>query len=144
MFHAGAWERDNTQQKGFNQMKYPYMLFACICLLITSSSINTYAQSSAKPTIHKPKQTFNLVKNSDIATAVKVAAMKDCGCTECASKGCAPCKGKNCFYCVAKGLTTKECGCGTCDPKGCTTCGAGCDVCKFHLKPLEEAKKKPK
>jgi hypothetical protein len=86
--------------------------------------------------VHKKPAT----SDADIATAVKANAVKDCGCGECAAKGCKPCHGKNCYYCVAKGLTTKECGCGMCAPKGCDQCGPGCDVCKFHLAPLEAAK----
>lgn len=76
----------------------------------------------------------------DIVTAVKAVAAKDCGCGACAAKGCAPCRGKNCFYCAAKSLVANECGCGGCDAKGCQMCGPGCDVCKFHLAPVAEAK----
>ncbi len=73
---------------------------------------------------------------TDIVTAVKEAAKKDCGCGQCAAKGCDPCHGKNCHYCVAKALVVKDCGCGGCDAKGCSMCGPGCDVCKFHLAPV--------
>ena len=76
----------------------------------------------------------------DIVTAVKAAAAKDCGCGACAAKGCEPCHGKNCYFCAAKALVAKDCGCGTCDAKGCQSCGPGCDVCKFHLAPVAEAK----
>jgi hypothetical protein len=71
--------------------------------------------------------------------AVKSAAVKDCGCKECAAKGCDPCHGKNCYFCAAKSLVAMECGCGMCDAKGCEICGPGCDVCKFHLAPVAEA-----
>ncbi len=80
------------------------------------------------------------VSATEIAKAVRAAAQKDCGCGACAAKGCEPCRGKNCYYCVAKALVSKECGCGMCSGKGCAQCGPGCDVCKFHLAPLEEAK----
>lgn len=80
----------------------------------------------------------------DITTAVKAAAAKDCGCGQCAAKGCNPCHGKNCYYCVAKALDKKDCGCGQCSGKGCSSCGPGCDVCKFHLAPVEEEEARTK
>lgn len=124
-------------------MKYCRILIASICLLVASYSINIYAHTQTQAADQQPKAKHKIhpVKDGDIATAVKAASIKDCGCGECAAKGCKPCHGKNCFYCVAKGLTTKECGCGMCSAEGCTDCGPGCDVCKFHLKPVEEAKK---
>jgi hypothetical protein len=72
--------------------------------------------------------------------AVKAAAAKDCGCGSCAAKGCNPCHGKNCYFCAAKALVATDCGCKACDAKGCQSCGPGCDVCKFHLAPVTEAK----
>ncbi|MBI1805203.1 MAG: hypothetical protein HY033_13740 [Ignavibacteriae bacterium] len=125
-------------------MNYCRILIASICVLVASYSINVYAHPKTQSVAHSAKHKINSVKDGDIATAVKAASIKDCGCGECAAKGCKPCHGKNCFYCAAKGLTTKECGCGMCGAEGCTDCGPGCDVCKFHLKPVKEAKKKPK
>ena len=86
------------------------------------------------------KESPSAQNSSDMALAVKATAAKDCGCGECAAKGCKPCHGKNCYYCVAKALVTTECGCGTCAATGCSTCGPGCDVCKFNLAPVAQAK----
>ncbi len=104
------------------------------------------AQETAKESVSPPgtppvqvaPATANSDDRSDIVTAVKAAAAKDCGCKECAAKGCDPCHGKNCYFCAAKSLVAMECGCGMCDAKGCEICGPGCDVCKFHLAPVAE------
>ncbi len=106
-----------------------------------SSPQSTAAKPVAKQAATAKGKTRSSDKSdaSDIATAVKAAAAKDCGCGACAAKGCEPCHGKNCYFCVAKGLATKECGCGSCDAKGCNICGPGCDVCKFHLGPVAAA-----
>lgn len=84
---------------------------------------------------------YDLVSGADIATAVRAAAAKDCGCKTCAARGCEPCHGKNCYYCAAKALAVQDCGCHDCAAMGCASCGPGCDVCKFHLAPVEEAGK---
>src|SRR5262249_2285507 len=76
----------------------------------------------------------------DMEIAVKAAAAKNCGCGQGAAKRCEPCHGKNCYYCVTKALVAKDCGCEECGPQGCQSCGPGCDVCKFHLTPVEQAK----
>lgn len=116
------------------------LLLVGFAMPVALSARTTRPQAPASATqAHKAKRP-HATPSSDIATAVRAAAEKDCGCGECAAKGCAPCKGKNCYYCAAKSLATKECGCGTCDAKGCESCGAGCDVCKFNLAPVAEAK----
>lgn len=79
---------------------------------------------------------------SDIVSAVTEGAAKDCGCKVCDGRGCDPCHGKSCYYCVAKALVKADCGCKDCAAKGCAGCGPGCDVCKFHLKPAEDAKER--
>ncbi len=121
-----------------------FLSVTVVLVLATVYSLyGAHAQKQEKTAPGKDTTTHHVqvVPDADIAAAVRATSGKDCGCGECAAKGCVPCRGKNCYFCVAKGLTTKECGCGMCDPKGCTDCGPGCDVCKFHLKPLEGTKK---
>lgn len=110
----------------------PKFLSACGVAIILILSGCKQTQSATKSSESK----------SDIIVAVQSAAARDCGCGECAAKGCKPCRGKNCYYCVAKALDTTECGCGDCNADGCKSCGPGCDVCKFHLAPVEKAKEK--
>jgi hypothetical protein len=124
-------------------MKYYFRFLTILCFVLASNSmkLDAQVQSQTTPQQAKSKHKIHATKDADIAVAVKAAAIKDCGCGECAAKGCKPCHGKNCFYCAAKGLVTEECGCGMCSSTGCDACGPGCDVCKFHLAPVKEAKK---
>jgi hypothetical protein len=121
-------------------MKFVLNLLLMVFIVLVGCSLPSIAQTQNQSTEHRTKPKKVATQDAEIVTAVKAAAKKDCGCGECAAKGCQPCHGKNCYYCVAKGLTTQECGCGMCDPKGCKECGPGCDVCKFHLAPLEKKK----
>ncbi len=118
----------------------------CLAVLVANSSFALAAQSK-KPTSPRSKSKTTAAHSKtngdqrpDIVTAVKAAAEKDCGCGNCAAKGCNPCHGKNCYFCAAKALVATDCGCMGCDAKGCQSCGPGCDVCKFHLAPVSEAK----
>ncbi len=113
-------------QRDGNRRRWALVGAAMVWLLATHCSAQAAATSASD--------------REDVVTAVSAAAAKDCGCGHCAAKGCEPCHGKNCYFCVAKGLMTKECGCHMCSAKGCTMCGPGCDVCKFHLAPVEAAK----
>jgi hypothetical protein len=117
----------------------------CLAMLVVDGS---YALAQSKKSASPLKnQTARVApaktrrdNRPDIVIAVKGAAAKDCGCGACAAKGCEPCHGKNCYFCAAKALVAMECGCGMCNAKGCEICGPGCDVCKFHLAPVAEAK----
>ncbi len=113
-------------------------------VLLASFPLTAQSQKSASAPSERAPRSASSKSSSDnrpdIATAVKAAAVKDCGCGSCAAKGCEPCRGKNCYYCAAKALVATDCGCKTCDAKGCSSCGPGCDVCKFHLAPVAQSK----
>src|SRR5262245_21799778 len=96
---------------------------------IAQDASQTSASPSGERTMQGAPAKASHDYRPDIVIAVKAAAAKDCGCTECAAKGCEPCHGKNCYFCAAKSLVAMECGCGMCDAKGCDICGPGCDVC---------------
>ncbi len=119
-----------------------------LSLLMVYSPPKVQAQKTAAPASTRGTKLTPAKSNHDyrpdIVIAVKAAAQNDCGCGECAAKGCKPCHGKNCHYCVAKALVATDCGCKMCDAKGCSSCGPGCDVCKFHLAPVAEAKARDK
>ena len=128
--------------KSFRLASLTFFVMAWFLFGTTAISANHDTKKDTAAATTKQKRSKS--KSADIAVAVKAAADKDCGCGECAAKGCKPCHGKNCFYCAAKSLVTDDCGCGMCDAKGCDGCGPGCDVCKFHLAPIEKAKKSGK